>query len=1590
MAARSVLTTVFRAVDVATDPASLVPTKRPIASRKRRPSCDSAAEQDGASGSPPEYITLWRHRLQLNIPQDDLPSVAPHLNSLLSSSGSAVVSVNFANHYVFMSRDSISFTIFLTAPPDNFHLLSGRIPLSQDSRSLYDFLEKLQRSRKVQDEFAVVWSVLPPSLDSTSPHITVEFELKRRDSWKIDWKPEKWLPAFLTVTATDSEVQLQLAQLAGLIAITEGPAKSNTNIQAWDFYNSVHVPSPDTAAPEIIQVGELTSRMFPFQMRTVNWMMEREGVTGKTGSVQPLSVTPSLQSLCINETVDWDGKQIWVSIPLALATTNRQGLEALALSCRIRGGILAEEMGLGKTVELISLISLHRREIPVGQEVVIDPYSNAEVRASKSTLIICPPSILQQWISELKLHAPGVRVFQYTGTRDLVQMVYQRKNGLTENVPANRYQDLASDIGGITNAELVDHLLQYDIVLSNYNVLATELHYAERPPERSMRHEKKYERRSCPLVEISWWRVCLDEAQMIENGISNAAQVARVIPRVNVWAVTGTPVHRGVDDLFGLLVFLRKGPWGLNRRTWSRLCDDKRRFASVFHELALRHTKDMVHEEIKLPRQHRMMISLGFSQVEEQNYKQLFEWACSDIGVNADGSPVLDDWDPGNEELRGRMRTWLSRLRQTCVHPQVGKWNQKSLGASGSLKTVDEILEAMIQQNTAGLMHEQRLMFMLIAARSQAILENLREPREAIKVLRGSLDPLTAAVEECRKEVEAEAQRRESERRGRKETLPTAGASEPESSSDGEYGDEGGRVQEAWEESEDDDDDGDGTRGSASELNKRKHRLRDIIEVLHLFHFYLGSAYFNLKDSIPVDEEERREERERYTKLEDEHYETAKHLRKELMSEQDARVNKLIGVIQARIEEDGFVAIPEIDVGLQKGGIESNSIVEDIALLAEKLEDQSTVLDEWRERLIELLQAPLIDQEENADGDELQHSAELQDECFLYVSLLRTVIADRSEALTGITSGLAAAEIKSARIRAERQGEGGDKQHKTLFEELNAIRNKIKPIVVDVDIDMGVSAMPFSMKGLINKLRQLANPARDGVTGISGSRSKVEAGLVATSLAKLQPLIAAQEKTQKALEKEIDFLGEVFNARAEFYRQLQVISDMVKQFDEEKAFKAYGVRNVAGLLTKFENQAQLSGDKVAKMKARGRFLQHLQESQGGSEQICIICREPVVRGVLSVCGHQYCKECMDPWFQHRQTCPMCGRRLQKVDLYPFVYAGNEITIEKENHANAAVTTANAENLVDIYTGIDAGTFKQIKKIHVRTSFGSKIDMVVKHLLWIRATSSAKSVIFSQWKEVLNIFKNALEANGVGFTSLEDNKGGTALERFKTDPRVEVFLLHARSQSAGLTLVAASHVFLCEPLVNTGLELQAIARVHRIGQQQETGVYLYVIGGTVEEGVYRCATKRRIEMMSGFGGGAGESMVKKRRREMDEETDRKGKRRAREGGEELEMQLETANSLQMQEEPVDRLLERSGSGGEVVDDEQLWSCLFGAVSGKMYAVGKTVHTEMIVTAREEGRGNIVDDSMVDTMQVHGQTDADEAGPALRANKWPRAD
>ena len=206
------------------------------------------------------------------------------------------------------------------------------------------------------------------------------------------------------------------------------------------------------------------------------------------------------------------------------------------------------------------------------------------------------------------------------------------------------------------------------------------------------------------------------------------------------------------------------------------------------------------------------------------------------------------------------------------------------------------------------------------------------------------------------------------------------------------------------------------------------------------------------------------------------------------------------------------------------------------------------------------------------------------------------------------------------------------------------------------------------------------------------------------------------------------------------------------------------------------------------------------------------------------------------------------------------------------------------------------------------SYGSKIDMLAKHLLWLRANDpGAKTVIFSQYRDFLDVLESAFRAWKIGTSNIREKDG---IAKFKKDPAIEAFLLDAKSDSSGLNLVNATYVFLCEPLINPAIELQAIARVHRIGQQRPTTVFMYLISNTVEEAIYDISVARRLEHMRSAN--AGKSVPTSGTTSPVHVPERG---------------LDKANSREMESAPLKQLLSK-GSGGEAVQNDDLWQCLFG--------------------------------------------------------------
>jgi len=313
--------------------------------------------------------------------------------------------------------------------------------------------------------------------------------------------------------------------------------------------------------------------------------------------------------------------------------------------------------------------------------------------------------------------------------------------------------------------------------------------------------------------------------------------------------------------------------------------------------------------------------------------------------------------------------------------------------------------------------------------------------------------------------------------------------------------------------------------------------------------------------------------------------------------------------------------------------------------------------------------------------------------------------------------------------------------------------------------------------------------------------------------------------------------------------------------------------------------------------------------------MCIICQSTFTIGVLTVCGHQFCKECITLWFRAHRNCPVCKRKLHPSNLHDITLKPQELRVhseaqQRDGHDGDETQTTPTKKTSTIYAEFSAEKLAEIKNIELSgPSFTTKVDTLIRHLLWLRQSDpGAKSIVFSQYKEFLEVLALAFRRHRIGYTSFDKAHG---IASFKEDPGTEVFLLHARAHASGLNLVNASHVFLCEPLLNTALELQAIARVDRIGQQHETTVWLYIVDGTVEESIYDLSVQRRMEHMG--------RNVKGKSKESTPEL--------------LDAKLDEANALEMQQAHLSKLMGKDGISGEAVDKDDLWTCLFRHLHSK---------------------------------------------------------
>jgi len=268
--------------------------------------------------------------------------------------------------------------------------------------------------------------------------------------------------------------------------------------------------------------------------------------------------------------------------------------EGFRWMCRLAewegGACLADDMGLGKTIQTLAVL-LKRS-------------------AKGAALVVCPVSVLPNWISETNKFAPSLQVKLLSGN--------------------NREQTLQSLEPG-------------DLLITTYGLLQTE--------------EKA-------LASIHFDTIVLDEAHTIKNTATKTSKAAMHLKATFRIALTGTPVQNYLGEVWNLFQFVNPGMLG-SLAHFNELFvkndtpANRNHLKKLLSPFILRRTKAAVIDE--LPPKTEIIHKVQLSEEERAFYETLRRQAIDTM--------ESDNNATGAKHIQALAE--ITRLRQACCNPSL-------------------------------------------------------------------------------------------------------------------------------------------------------------------------------------------------------------------------------------------------------------------------------------------------------------------------------------------------------------------------------------------------------------------------------------------------------------------------------------------------------------------------------------------------------------------------------------------------------------------------------------------------------------------------------------------------------------------------------------------------------------------------------------------------------------------------------------------------------------------------------------------------------------------------------------------------------
>lgn len=302
------------------------------------------------------------------------------------------------------------------------------------------------------------------------------------------------------------------------------------------------------------------------------------------------------------------------------------------------GACLADDMGLGKTVQLIALLLLHLQ----GQK-------------TRPWLIVCPTSLVGNWVHEINRFSPSVRVMVHhgAGRREGDGFVLDAKN--------------------------------HDLVISTYPLVQRDID---------------------TVSKVRWGMIALDEAQNIKNHYAKQSRAIKSLEADAKIALTGTPVENRLQELWSIMDFLNPGYLGGPEEFRQRFSVPIERYGDVERRSQLqRLVRPFILRRVKtdpaiikdLPEKMESKVYCSLTEEQATLYEAVVEHMMRSIS------------DSEGIKRKGLVLSALTRLKQICDHPSLYLADKSANidGRSGKLSRLKEMLEEIIASGENSLVFTQ-------------------------------------------------------------------------------------------------------------------------------------------------------------------------------------------------------------------------------------------------------------------------------------------------------------------------------------------------------------------------------------------------------------------------------------------------------------------------------------------------------------------------------------------------------------------------------------------------------------------------------------------------------------------------------------------------------------------------------------------------------------------------------------------------------------------------------------------------------------------------------------------------------------------